>query len=307
MTDVAIAFVDVGQGDCTIAVDRDEGAALLVDCPAGMHGTALSTLASLGATRVDLAVASHQHLDHLGGLYSTVTAFPTSVFSLNTATNVPADPDERKKLRAALRAIKGLPRQGIAIDEPRRGTTGFVGSLSWEVLAPDLEQLLHAQAQSRPNHASVVMKLSLAGHTVLLGTDADAESWEAMSKSGLDLTADVFQLPHHGGELSGPKGHMTIDVLLDLVQASLHMISIGSENTYGHPAASTVTAIRARGDSAQTYCTQLNSICAAGSLGKAVPCAGTTILTFDGERMEATRSVSDHRRLVRRLPNAQCV
>lgn len=307
MTDVAIAFVDVGQGDCTIAVDRDEGAALIVDCPAGMHRTALSTLASLGATRVDLAVASHQHLDHLGGLYSTVTAFPTSVLSLNTVTHIPADPDERKKLRAALRAIKGLPRHGIAIDEPRRGKAGFVGDFSWEVLTPDFKQLLHAQAESRPNHASVVMKLSVAGHTILLGTDADAESWKTMSESGLDLTADVFQLPHHGGELSGPKGHMTIDVLLDLVQASLHMISVGSKNTYGHPAASTVMAIRARGDSAQTYCTQLNSICASSFLGKAVPCAGTTILTFDGKQMEATRSVSNHRRSVRQLPNAQCV
>lgn len=307
MTDAAIAFVDVGQGDCTIAVDRNEGAALLVDCPAGMHETALSTLTSLGATRLDLAVASHQHLDHLGGLYSVVTAFPTSILSLNTVTHIPSDPDERKKLRAALRAIRGLPRQGIAIDEPRRGMTGLIGGISWQVLTPDLDQLLHAQAESRPNHASVVMKLSVAGHTVLLGTDADGESWEAMSESGLDLTADVFQVPHHGGGLFSPEDRMTIDGLLDLVQASLHMISVGSKNTYGHPATSTVQAIRARGGSAQTYCTQLNCICAGQSLREATPCAGTTILTFVGREMTITRSVNIHRASVHKLPNAQCV
>ena len=50
MARVSIVFLNVGQGDCTIAVDHDVGEALLIDCPRGFDGPAVN---EIRAQRVD--------------------------------------------------------------------------------------------------------------------------------------------------------------------------------------------------------------------------------------------------------------
>lgn len=308
MTDVVVAFVDVGQGDCVVAVDRCSGDALLVDCPEGRHEQALAALHEHGAHRLQAAFITHQHLDHLGGVYSTVTSFPTSCVRLNPVSHVPADPDERKKLRAALRALHGLLRQNISlVVGVNSGDEGSVGIVQWQVLAPDGSQLLLSQADSKPNHASVVMRLSIGQYRVLLGSDADPDSWMGIIERNRDLKADVFQLPHHGADMTNTSNHLSLSDLLDTVQASYHVISVGSHNSYGHPSASTLAEIRARRNRAQTLCTQLNAVCAARTPGINVRCAGTIAFAFSEQGLVTSTSVSAHAVAIRRLPTPQCV
>ncbi len=305
MTNVIVGFVNVGQGDCIVAVDRNSGHALLVDCPEGRHQDALAALRSYGATSLELAVVTHQHLDHLGGVYSTVTSFPTSCVRMNGGTHVPADPEEKKKLRAALRAMAGLPRLNVATAGATVGDQGRVGEIRWRVLAPDHSQVLFAQSVSRPNHASVVIKLSVANRSILLSSDADAESWAAIISRGANIAADVFQIPHHGASMVD--GPVDLGQLLDAVQASLHLVSVGSSNNYGHPAESTLADIRTRRGRAQTFCTQLNAVCAGKAPGANASCAGTVTLTFVDDAMTVSPGAAEHSAAVSVLPAAQCI
>jgi competence protein ComEC len=307
MTNVVVALVDVGQGDCVLAVDRESGEALLVDCPEGRHRAALAALQDFGARRLNTAVVTHQHLDHLGGVYAVATSCPTSCIRVNPATHVPADRDERRKLRAALRAIAGLPRHNIATIGAYAEEEGAVGQLRWRVVAPDHSQMLDAQATSSPNHASIVMKLHAGACTVLLGSDADAASWTKIIARGSDIAADVFQLPHHGASMTGEGGHISLAQVLDVVCASYHLISVGSRNSYGHPARSTLADIRARRGRAQTLCTQLNAVCAGRAPGADVSCAGTVAVWVTDATMSVSTSVGGHRAAVSALPAAQCV
>jgi competence protein ComEC len=304
LSSVAVSFLDVGQGDCTIAVDLEHGNAIMFDCPESGHEVALMALEASGATSLKLALVSHQHLDHLGGIYLTVTGFPTECVRINPLTVVPKDPDEKKKLLAAMRALSGLPRRGVAFyARATTGDHGTIGGLAWDVLVPDMNQLFAAQAKQQPNHASVILRLSTDEHSVVLSADSDDESWTTLL-SQRDVKADVLQLPHHGAEFGAALG---MGALIDAVDPSVCVISVGSSNGYGHPAASTLAAIRARRANRTTYCTQLNNVCAGKTCYAGESCAGTIEVTFTDGDMTVRPSVAEHRLAVKALPTPQCV
>ncbi|HZN91519.1 MAG TPA: MBL fold metallo-hydrolase, partial [Myxococcales bacterium] len=60
--------IDIGQGDGAVVVAPSGCAALLDGGPTGAGAKIKSYLRSIGVTQVDLAVVSHFHADHLGGL-----------------------------------------------------------------------------------------------------------------------------------------------------------------------------------------------------------------------------------------------
>jgi competence protein ComEC len=304
LSSVAVSFLDVGQGDCTIAVDLEHGNALMFDCPEGGHEAALMALDAGGATHLKLAMVSHQHLDHLGGIYSTVTRFPTERVRINPLTVVPEDPDEKKKLLAAMRALSGLPRRGVAFcARATTGDRGTIGDFAWEVLVPDMNQLFAAQAKQQPNHASVILRLSTGERSVVLSADSDEESWAALL-GGRDVKADVLQLPHHGGEFGAA---LDMGALIDAVDPSICVISVGSSNRYGHPAASTLAAIRARRANRTTYCTQLNDVCAGRTCHAGESCAGSVEVTFTDGGITVRPPAAEHRLAVKAFPAPQCV
>jgi competence protein ComEC len=234
MAGAVVRVVDVGQGDCVVAVDRATGDALMMDCPSGGESRALAALQSLEVLRLRVAIVSHQHLDHLGGVYNVVTNVPTEKVKLNPPTSVPADSNEKKKLRAALRAMHGLPRRGISLEQALAGESGRIGCVYWRIMSPDLPQLLNAAAASQPNHASVVLKLKVEDRQMIISSDADGESWSAMDNRGEDLDADILQIPHHGGKLPRSSS-WSLEQVIQRVGAGTHVISVGSAKPYGHP------------------------------------------------------------------------
>ena len=259
----AVRFVDVGQGDCVVAVDKETGEGLMMDCPAGAEKRALDALNELEVTRLRVAIASHEHLDHLGGVYGVVLDVPTEKVKLNHPTTLPSDQTERKKLRAAIRAIHGLPRKGISVESALAGETGNIGAVRWRIMAPDVPQLLHAGGSSKPNHGSVVLRLSVDDAHVIASSDADGESWAAMAARAEPMLAEVLQIPHHGGEFLSGGTQWTLGSVARRVGAKYHVVSVGSANLYGHPAPSTLATLRAELPKSRIRCTQLNQTCAA--------------------------------------------
>ena len=62
-----------------------------------------------------------------------------------------------------------------------------------------------------------------------------------MLASGMDLSADVLKVGHHGSSTS------TCDAFLDAVAPTYAVISCGTGNSYGHPHAETLNKLRAAG------------------------------------------------------------
>jgi competence protein ComEC len=206
---------DVGQGDA-IVLPTGPDAGVLVDAGAAV-GPVDRCLDRLGIEDLPLVVLSHLDADHVGGLSGALTGRRVGT----VATGVLAPTDERTDdLDALLQRTGGERRLLLPGDQLR------VGQVEIDVLAPAPER---AEAAVGPNDLSLVLRAGVRGVRVLLTGDLGAGEEARLVRAGTDLRADVLKVPHHGSGDADPG-------FLAATGARVALISVGAENTYGHPA-----------------------------------------------------------------------
>lgn len=275
-----VLFLNVGQGDATLIVDRQTRAALLVDCPAGHEGTVEQALDRHGAW-LDTAVISHFDSDHSAGL---VTLLQTR--SCREVLFV-QDPKPTATIRAQYRDLLAACSRGLTTTTVRRGDSGSLGSLRWHVLSPRGRTVLSASAARNRNRASIVLRVVVtpqpgpAGvqRTVLLAGDADASVWQNLLDDGDDLSCDLLLWPHHGAEMGpGSTARSLPARVLQAASPRAVLVSVGSRNSYRHPAAAVIEASAASGG--RVMCSQVTPRCEAVTAADTA-CAGTTTALID--------------------------
>ena len=216
---VAVAC-DVGQGDALVW-PAGPGAGVLVD--AGPDVTAVDRcLDRLGIDALPLVLLSHLDADHAGGLEGALSGRDVGVVA--TATLSPADDRVDGVARVVARA--GGEREVLVPGDRRT-----VGGVTIEVLAPDPAR---ATASAAPNDLSMVARVTVRGVRVLLTGDLGGDAESRLVSSGIDLRADVLKVPHHGSSDADPR-------FLAASGARVALISVGTDNTYGHPTAQTLS------------------------------------------------------------------
>ncbi|WP_329223826.1 ComEC/Rec2 family competence protein [Streptomyces sp. NBC_01485] len=224
-----LAMCDVGQGDATVLA-AGEGAGVVVD--AGPDPTLVDRcLRALGITRVPLVVLTHFHADHVAGLPGVLRGREVGAIE-TTGFEQPVDQVEfvRKEAQA-----RGVPVVRAVAGEQRRA-----GALDWEVLWPPPRP---APEPDGPNDASVTLLVRSAGLRMLMLGDLEPPAQQALLRSpaaALLRGVDVLKVAHHGSAYQDPG-------LIRAVAPRLALISCGADNPYGHPAPSTVAALRAGG------------------------------------------------------------
>ncbi|WP_406336285.1 ComEC/Rec2 family competence protein [Streptomyces sp. NBC_00203] len=223
------AMCDVGQGDATVLAAGD-GTAVVVD--AGPDPVLVDRcLSALGVTRILLVVLTHFHADHVAGLPGVLSG--RSVGAIET-TGFEEPPDQAEFVRREA-AARHIPVTRAVAGERRR-----TGSLDWRVLWPPPSP---APTPDGPNDASVALLVRSAGLRLLLLGDLEPPAQRALLRSPAaeELGAvDVLKVAHHGSAYQDPD-------LIRRVAPRLALISCGKDNPYGHPAPSTVAALRAAG------------------------------------------------------------
>ncbi|MFJ5517927.1 ComEC/Rec2 family competence protein [Streptomyces griseoluteus] len=223
------AMCDVGQGDATV-LSAGPGTAVVVD--AGPDPAPVDRcLRELGITRIPLVVLTHFHADHVGGLSGVLRG--RSVAAIET-TGFAEPPDQADSVRREA-AIHHIPLTTAAAGEERR-----VGPLTWRVLWPQADA---PSAPDGPNDASITLLVRTAGLRLLLLGDLEppAQGELLRTPEAADLArVDVLKVAHHGSAYQDPG-------LLHLTAPRLALISCGTGNPYGHPAPSTVAALRSTG------------------------------------------------------------
>jgi competence protein ComEC len=303
-----IACVDVGQGDCTVAIDDDTGEGLLIDCRSGHHAQALGELERLGLTELRAAIVSHSQLDHFGGVLDVLEALAdrftgTLHFNHDSFMAMPVAGLDRKVAGRKLRALINRAREYE--DRLRRADADAAeqtaGSIAAKLLAPTYGEITAALAEGDPNRASAVVLLQVGADSVVVGGDAPLATWERIADRL--PKGCVVRWPHHGGGI-GPQAdaHARLHELLD---PSVVVVSVGATNGHGHPTPAFFAATGGR--PGQLLCTQATAACLAG--GKpAGTCAGTVRIQVDGSGTPTViPNTPDHPTLVASLGNAQCL
>ena len=210
-----VVFLDIGQGDSILFQQGRQQ--VLVD--GGADTTVLMRLAEempWQDRRVDVVVATHPDKDHMGGVFEVVKRYEVGLVLLSPA------PGSSQLQESWLNELQ----RDLALD-----------GLTFSVLAPwpDLVASLHGET----NDGSIVMRADYGDLSILLTGDAELMEERALLAQDTvgELRVDILKVGHHGSKGS------TSEAFLDAVRPKLAAISVGANNSYGHPTSETLSRL----------------------------------------------------------------
>jgi len=164
--------------------------------------------------------------DHIGSMDTVIYSFPVGevFFPKQTSTT--------KTFKDFVMAVKN---KGLTLTAPTVGSTVNIGEATVTILAPN------GTGYEDANDYSIVVKVTYGNTSFLLTGDAEAVSESQMVSKGLDLSATVLKVGHHGSRSS------TGDSFFDKVNPKFAVISVGQGNSYGHQTQEVMDRLQARG------------------------------------------------------------
>ena len=215
-----VTFLDVGQGDATF-IESPSGTQVLLD---GGRGGAvlreLGTVMGFSDRTIDMVVATHPDLDHIGGLIDVFERYEvTTVLMTENVADTPA--------YDAL--IESIESEGVDILYARKGQVfdlgvGSGGTTTLTILFPDRDP-----TNWESNTSSIIVRLVYGESEFFFSGDAPKEVEEYLVGTGALLQSDVLKVGHHGSKTS------TAETFVSAVDPTYAVISAGKDNSYGHP------------------------------------------------------------------------
>jgi len=250
---LAVHFIDVGQGDCTLCACGGE--IMLIDSGEDQCAPeVVSYLRRRGIKRIDRLVATHPHSDHMGGMYRIAKAFDIGEVLMPHLTE--ADIPDSANYR---RFMDVCEHKGYKVTEVSAGARFSFGGASAEVLSPK------EGGYADLNDDSLCLLLKYGQNSFLLTGDAGTAPELEMAASGRLGHVSLYKAGHHGSDTSSS------EALLAAITPDCAVISCGAGNTHGHPADPAVERIAGYTD--KIYRTDLQ---------------GTIIAESDGEVLKIT-------------------
>ncbi|HOO27210.1 MAG TPA: ComEC/Rec2 family competence protein [Lachnospiraceae bacterium] len=223
-SDLEVHFIDVGQGDSTLIKSGEH--AMLIDAGDDSKGTKVQNyLKKQGVTELDYLILTHPDTDHIGGAPVIITKFSIDNLFMS---------DYEKDNKSYKKLLQSLADKSLTWSTPDVGAVYTLGTASFTVIAPN-------KTYSDPNNSSVGILLKNGRNRFVFTGDAEEEAESDIVANGIDITADVYQVGHHGSRTASSQE------FLSAMDPEYAVISCGEGNSYGHPHAATLNSLRAMG------------------------------------------------------------
>lgn len=213
--ELLVHFIDVGQGD-SILIQFPDGRISLID--GGTRSSAekvVDYIDGLDIQRIDYLIATHPHEDHIGGLPDVIRNFDIGKIYM---------PKREATTKIFEELITEINNKGLKINVAKANDSIIdEDGLKFIILAPNSEDY------SETNDFSVVTKLEYKNNSFIFTGDAEKDSEIEMINNNYKLKSDVLKVGHHGGSTSSAME------FLEEVEPEYSIISLGEDNTYGHP------------------------------------------------------------------------
>lgn len=220
-SELTIYFMDVGQADAALLCC--DGEFILIDGGNTADSSFVySFLKQHNADHLKYIICTHPHEDHVGGLAGALN-YATVEHALCSSQSYDS--------KAFESFVKYLDDQNIPLERPVVGDTFYFGSASATVLGP-------ARTAEDINNESIVLYIRHGKNTFLFTGDAEREEEQDILDAWDNISADVLKVGHHGSEYS------TTYPFLRAVAPQYAVISVGADNTYGHPTEATLSRLR---------------------------------------------------------------
>lgn len=211
---LGVHFLDVGQGDA-IFIETPHGRQVLID--GGRAGSGISQelaeVMPFTDRSIDMVIVTHLDADHIGGLVEVLERYEVSHILLA---------QERTEGQAVFwGAVQAEGAQLTMVEAPMRVI--LEDEVVMEILSPT-----QALAQASENERSIVAKLIYRDDSFLLTGDMEKRAEYALLAAGVDVSADVLKVAHHGSNSS------SVPAFLAAVSPRVAVIQVG-KNSYGHP------------------------------------------------------------------------
>jgi competence protein ComEC len=249
-----VHFLDVGQADC-ILIQTSNNKNMLID--AGNNDDSsfiLSYLNSLGIEKIDVAVGTHPHEDHIGSLDDIINTFNIGkVYMPNVSHNT----------QTFLDVLTAIKKKGLKVTSPVAGEyIDFDTDTKVQILAPNSEKY------DNLNDYSIVIRLEYGNTSFLFTGDAELVSEKEILSKKYNLNSDVLKIGHHGSTTSSSLA------FVKAVSPKYSVISVGKDNKYGHPDSIIINRLKMFGEVLRT------------------DESGTIIITSDGNEITAEKKAS---------------
>lgn len=210
-----VHFINVGQGDSILIQVNNKN--LLIDSgPNKSEDKLKKYLKKLNISKFDYIIATHPHEDHIGNMSYIINNFDVLNFYA---------PKVENSTKAFETMVESLIRKDLKIKVLKANIKSI--DLGKNIVVDVFSPLSNSYEDL--NNYSPIVKISYGNTSFLFTGDAEELSENEVLNAGFDLKCDVLKIGHHGSSSS------TSENFLKASNPSIAVISVGEDNTYGHP------------------------------------------------------------------------